>query len=73
MRRMKSSPICMFICRRVRLTVPVRAMVSGRSLVSSIVLSTRSSKRDVCGLVISVCVGRTGFDLGQWWCRRWMG
>ena len=48
MRRMKSSPICMLIWRRVRLTVPVRAMVSGRSLVASMVLSTRSSKRDVC-------------------------
>ncbi len=44
---MKSSPICMLIWRRVRLTVPVRAMVSGRSLVASMVLSTRSSKREV--------------------------
>lgn len=49
MRRMKSSPICMLICCRDRLILPVVAICVGMSLHVSTVEAMSSSKRDVYG------------------------
>lgn len=53
MRKMKSSPICILIWRRVRETEPVSAICSGKGVVRVMVLSTRSSNREVWWLLVS--------------------
>ena len=51
MRRMKSSPICILICCRDRLILPVVAIWVGMSLHVSTVEAMSSSNRDVCGSI----------------------
>lgn len=54
---MKSSPICILICRRLSAILPVSASCAGMSLHSSMVAAMSSSKSEVwCG----ACQLRTG-------------
>ena len=48
MRRMKSSPIFMFMARREREIEPVRAISAGSGVVCAMVVEIRSSKSEVC-------------------------
>lgn len=47
MRRIKSSPICMLICDRLKAILPVRAICVGMSLQVSTVEAMSSSNKDV--------------------------